>query len=75
MRSHLTQLADIQNRIEDARHQLHEQQGLIAEIDSPQNHTTLIKLLSNGLRIFCWLEGQKIALMKRVREYIPLPRQ
>ena len=75
MHSHLSQLADIQERIEDARDQLREQQSLIAEIDSPQNHTTLIILLSNGLRIFCWLEDQKNALMKRVREYLPLPRQ
>jgi hypothetical protein len=75
MNSHLSQLADIEDRIEDARHQLHEQQSLIAKIDNPQNHTTLIILLSNGLRVYCWLEDQKNALMRRVREYLPLPRQ
>lgn len=75
MHSNPSQLADVQNRLEDARNQLHEQQSLISEIDNAQNHTTLIMLLSNGLRIFCWLEDQRNALMRRVREYLPRPRQ
>jgi len=32
-------------------------------------------LLSNGLRVFCWLEDQRDGLKKQIGEFLPLPRQ
>jgi len=75
MQPHLSQWIDLQRRLADARHQLHEQQNLIDEIDCSQNHTALIMLLSNGLRVFCWLLKQKNALLSRMREYLPTTHQ
>lgn len=72
MQTYIVQLTDVQMRLEDAIHHLREQQNLVLDIDCQQNHAALVMLLSNGLRIFCWLEDQNNGLLERIGEYLPL---
>jgi hypothetical protein len=55
----LSQLADINERFEDAAAHLRAQQSLALNFDGERNYQALMTLLSTGLRIFCWLEAQK----------------
>jgi hypothetical protein len=59
MQTRMSQLADVQKRLDDAIDQLREQQNLVPDIDCPRSHAALLMLLSNGLRVFCWLENQR----------------
>ena len=75
MQALLSQLADVQKRLDDAVCHLREQRRLFTDIDCPQTRRALLMLLSNGLRIFCWLEDQRDGHLEQVGEYLPLPRQ
>jgi len=75
MEAHLAHLADVQNRLDEAVHHLRRQRSLFSDIDCPQTREALLMLLSNGLRVFCWLEDQRDGLKKQIGEFLPLPRQ
>jgi len=75
MQTYMFQLADVRKRLDDAIYHLREQQSLVLDIDCPRYHATLLMLLSNGLRVFCWLEDQHNGLLERIGEYLPLQRQ
>jgi len=75
MQTYVSRLADINKRIEDAIHHLREQQALMPYIDCPRCHQALLMLLSNGLRVYCWLETQHRGLKERIGEYLPLQRK
>jgi hypothetical protein len=68
-------LADISERLKDATSHLREQQSLVPDIDCPRNRATLLSLLSNGLRMFCWLENQRNGVAAQIDEDISAPRQ
>jgi hypothetical protein len=74
MNSQLAQLADVQSRLDEAILQLRLQQRLVAALDCPHNRATLVMLLTNGLRVFCWLEDQYNGLLELIGEERPLPR-
>ena len=59
MRTNNSQLADIDERVEDAIQHLRVQQDLLPDIDCPQIHQALLRLLSNGLHVYFWLERQR----------------
>lgn len=65
MQTYIAQLVDINKRLDDAIDHLREQQSLVPDIDCPRSHAALLMLLSNGLRVFCWLEGQRNGLRKK----------
>lgn len=46
------------NQLHIAREELRKQQALSPVIDHPAIREAIIRLLSNGLRTFCWLEKQ-----------------
>jgi hypothetical protein len=46
------------NRVHIAREELRQQQALSPTIDHPAIREAIIRLASNGLRTFCWLEKQ-----------------
>ncbi len=48
MQSYISQLADINKRLQDAVNQLREQQKLVSDIDCPRRHQALLMLLSNA---------------------------
>jgi hypothetical protein len=75
MQKYVARLADINERLQEATNHLREQQRLVADIDCPRNHEALLMLLSNGLRVFCWLEDQRNGLSERIGEYMPMCRQ
>jgi hypothetical protein len=75
MQTDMSQLADINKRLEDAIHHLREQQALMPDIDCPRRHQALLMLLSNGLRVYCWLKAQHRGLKERIGEYLPLQRK
>ena len=64
MQAKYSQLADIKERLEDAIQHLRAQQSLIPEIDCPRSRQALLMLLSNGLRVYCWLEDQRRRLTR-----------
>jgi hypothetical protein len=49
---------DFHERLSLAKEQLRQQQMLVPEIESPMIRESIIKLLSSGLRTFCWLEKE-----------------
>lgn len=51
-------LPDFRERLSLAKDQLRQQQMLVPEIESPMIRESIIKLLSSGLRTFCWLEKE-----------------
>jgi hypothetical protein len=75
MQTHLWQLADVETRLEDAVYQLRQQQSLVPNFDCAQSRQALALLLTNGLRVYCWLEDQHNGLLERIGEDHPLPRQ
>jgi hypothetical protein len=75
MEAHLSHLADVQNRLDEAVRHLQRQRNLFPDIDRTQTRGALLMLLSNGLRVFCWLEDQRNGLIEQIGEYLPLPRQ
>jgi hypothetical protein len=75
MQTYVSRLADINKRLEDAIHNLREQQALMPDIDCPRCHQALLMLLSNGLRMYCWLGAQHRGLRERIGEYLPLQRK
>jgi hypothetical protein len=68
----LSRLTDVQARLDEAVEHLREQQNLVSGADSPRTHALLIKLLSNGLRLYCWLEDQRDGLIEQLGEYLSL---
>jgi hypothetical protein len=64
MQAKNSQLADIKERLEDAIQHLRAQQSLIPKIDCPRSRQALLMLLSNGLRVYCWLEDQRRRLTR-----------
>jgi hypothetical protein len=68
MDAYVDQLTDVQKRLSEAVDNLREQQDLVEEVDCPQSHHALLMLLSNGLRLYYWLEDQD----RRLREKIGL---
>jgi hypothetical protein len=74
MHTHLWQLADVETRLQDAVHQLRQQQNLVGELDCPLHRRSLALLLANGVRAYCWLEDQHNGLLERIGEDYPLPR-
>jgi len=74
MHSHLAQLADVQTRLDEAIQQLRQQQRLVANLDCPHKRAVLVMLLTNGLRVYCWLEDQHNGLLELIGEERPLPR-
>jgi hypothetical protein len=48
----------LNSQLRVAREELREQQSLSPKIDHPVIREAVIRLLSNGLRMFCWLEKQ-----------------
>jgi len=51
-------LSDFHERLRSAKEELRQQQMLTPEIDCPMIRESIIKLLSSGLRTFCWLEKE-----------------
>lgn len=74
MQSYIRELEQIQSGIQEAVLQLREQQALIYEIDHPSNHQALVCLLSNGLRMYCWLEDRQRGLAEKIGEFQPMRR-
>ena len=64
MQAYISQWADINKRLHDAINQLREQQRLVLDIDCPRSRQALLMLLSNGLRVYCWLEDQRRRLTR-----------
>jgi hypothetical protein len=64
MRAYNSRLADIKERLEEAIHHLRAQQSLVSDIDCPRCHQALLMLLSNGLRVYCWLDQQRRRLTR-----------
>jgi hypothetical protein len=64
MRAYNSRLADIKERLEDAIQNLRAQQSLVSDIDCPRCRQALLMLLSNGLRVYCWLEQQRRRLTR-----------
>jgi hypothetical protein len=62
MQTYNSQLRDINERIEDAIQNLRVQQTLVPDTDCPRLHQVLLILLSNGLRVYCWLVHQRRGL-------------
>jgi hypothetical protein len=62
MQTYNSQLRDINERIEDAIQNLRVQQTLVPDTDCPRLHRVLLTLLSNGLRVYCWLVRQRRGL-------------
>jgi hypothetical protein len=75
MQEYQSELADVDTRLDDAVVHLREQQRLAPGIDCPQSRPALLMLLSNGLRVFCWLEDQRNGLLERIGEFLPLKRE
>jgi hypothetical protein len=46
------------SRLHMAREELRQQQAISPTIDHPAVREAVIRLASNGLRTFCWLEKQ-----------------
>ncbi len=67
MLDNLRQLADMDDRLTDAVHQLREQHSLITEVNCKRaNYQSFLALLSNALRQFGWLEKQRKELVKKL---------
>ena len=49
---------EIHELLKSAKEELHQQQLLVPDIDCPMIRDSIIKLLSSGLRTFCWLEKE-----------------
>jgi hypothetical protein len=64
MQAYNSQLDDINKRLYDATKQLREQQWLVPGIDCPRLHQALRMLLSNGLRVYCWMQDQRRKLTR-----------
>ncbi len=64
MQAYISQLADINKRLHDAINHLREQQRLVSDIDGPRRHQALLMLLSNGLRVYCWMQNQRRKLTR-----------
>jgi hypothetical protein len=71
MQTHLTQLADVETRLQLAVGELRTQQSLLSGLDCPQCHALLAMLLANGLHAYDWLEDQHFGLMRRLAEELP----
>jgi hypothetical protein len=54
----ISSLTDAHERLQAARDELQQQRELAPELGCPMIQDSVIKLLSNGLRTFCWLEKQ-----------------
>jgi hypothetical protein len=54
----LGSLSDFHERLRFAKEELRQQQMLAPEIDYPMIRESVLKLLSSGLRTFCWLEKE-----------------
>ena len=67
-----SRLADINERLQEATDHLREQQSLVPDIDYPRSHQALLMLLSNGLRVYCWLQDQRRALHKNIGKSFPI---
>jgi len=67
-------LADLERRLAAAMRDLREQQTIVGKIEFTPLHEPLRKLLSNGLRMFCWLEDQQNAVKERIAEFLPRKR-
>ena len=66
MQTYNSQLRDINERIEDAIQNLRVQQTLVPDIACSRIHRVLLMLLSNGLRVYCWLVRQRRELRKNL---------
>jgi hypothetical protein len=64
MQAYISQLTDINKRLHDAINQLRKQQRLVSDIGCPRSHQALLMLLSNGLRVYCWMQGQRRKLTR-----------
>ena len=64
MQAYNSQLADIEERLEDATQHLRVQQTLVPDIDCPRIHRKLLMLLANGLHVYCWLNEQRRRLTR-----------
>jgi len=62
-----SELADVDRRLDDAICHLREQQALMVNVDCPTVHGSFLMLLSNGLRLFRWLEDQRKSLCRGPR--------
>ena len=71
MEAYIDQLTDVEKRLSEAVADLREQQDLVEEVDCPQSHHALLMLLSNGLRLYYWLEDQARRLREKIREAPP----
>ena len=67
MHRHMAHLAEVRQRLSEVVLNLREQQNLVAELDCPQIHKALLKLLSNGLRVYYWLKAQDRRLRENLR--------
>jgi hypothetical protein len=74
MQSYIDELVDIQHGLDDAVVHLREQQDLVAEFAGLQRRPALVSLLSNGLRMYCWLEDRQRALAEEIGQFLPLRR-
>lgn len=68
----LRQLTEAELRLDEALNHLREQQDLVGDADCHRTHTALVKLLSNRLRLYCYLEGQRNGLIEQLGENLPL---
>lgn len=64
-------LTEVELRLEDAINHLHEQQSIVHEADCGRIHDALVRLLANGLRSYCYIEGQRNALIEQLGEHLP----
>ncbi len=71
MHAYNSLLVDIKKRLEDAIQQLRVQQNILANIRSPRSHQALLMLLSNGLRVYYWLQNQRRRLTHAERKIPP----
>jgi hypothetical protein len=57
-----SELSVLENRLNQALEDLRAQQDAALQIDDLPARRAMLALLSNSLRIFCWLEAQRRAL-------------
>lgn len=58
-----TNLAELDERLAEVRDQLHAQQDLIPDIACGQTLPSLVKMLSNGLRLYLLLKQHRASLI------------
>ena len=69
MTIYFSHLADINRRLQEANRLMREQYNLVRDVDCPRSHQARLRLLSIGLRVFCWLEDRRREQLEGINEY------